>query len=797
MIILKKTKKTTTNHEKYVHRTVITLEVIKSAGYFFLACLFLGGALALGIGLGYFAQLVSKTEIPTKNELVRAINDVELLSKVTYADGQEIAELRSDIVRIRVESENISPLIKNALISTEDEYFNTHSGIVPKALIRATISDITGLGGQSGGSTVTQQLVKQQLLTNEVSFSRKANEILFALRVEKFLSKDDILTAYLNVSPFGRNNKGQNIAGVEAAAQGLFGKSAKDVNLSQAAFIAGLPQSPIIYSPYDNTGEIKKDLSEGLERKNLVLSNMYRAKLIDKKEFEEASKYDLSKDFLPQSKAIEQERGYLYYYVEAEAIKALMNNLYTADNLTKEEVYADSKLQDKYYQLAERNLRHNGYTITTTINKDVYNAMNNAAATNAWMINDWSGNTIQNGSVLLENSTGKILGFIGGLGYENNQLNHAFQAERSPGSTMKPILAYAPAIDVGLIGSESMLADYKRNYRGTNTLLTNYGGTSSESFVPVRNALKNSANIPVVNLYEKLREVADPESYFKKMNISMSSQEFAYESIPLGATDTGLSVYEQTNAYQTLANGGKYIEGYVIQTIKDSSGKVVYENKSEPVEVYKATTASIMNDLMRDVLNSGTATVAKNSLASYSTSLAGADWVGKTGTSEADKDFWFTASTPGVTLSSWIGKSDNKPLPSSFGQNNMQFWAAIANAAYQVNAETFKVYDKFKLDLQVKTVNVSNKTGTKPGSFTYDNKKYSVPGSLVKSYYIPGATEPEPTYDFAIGAEYKNYQSFWSSQPKNNTNTKRKNDEEQEKKKREEEEKKNEEKEED
>lgn len=155
--------------------------------------------------------------------------------------------------------------------------------MVPKALVRALISDATGIGGSSGGSTLTQQLVKQQILSDETTFKRKANEILLALRIEKYFSKDEIVTTYLNVSPFGRNNKGENIAGVEEAAKGLFGKSAKDLNLPQAAFIAGLPQSPIVYTPYTNTGALKDDLSLGMKRKDFVLFSMYREKAISAK----------------------------------------------------------------------------------------------------------------------------------------------------------------------------------------------------------------------------------------------------------------------------------------------------------------------------------------------------------------------------------------------------------------------------------------------------------------------------------------------------------------------------------
>ena len=173
---------------------------------------------------------------------------------------------------------------KKAVVATEDEYFYKHHGVVPKAVVRALLSEAIG-GGGGGGSTLTQQLVKQQILSSETTFKRKANEILLALEVEKNFSKDEIITMYLNVSPFGRNNHGQNIAGVQEAAMGIFGKNASDLNLPQAAFIAGLPQSPIIYSPYTNDGQLKNDFTYGLKRKNVVLFSMYRNHDITKKEY--------------------------------------------------------------------------------------------------------------------------------------------------------------------------------------------------------------------------------------------------------------------------------------------------------------------------------------------------------------------------------------------------------------------------------------------------------------------------------------------------------------------------------
>lgn len=239
------------------------------------------GALAGGTVIGYFGSLVEDIPAPTQAQMQSEINDYDVKSTLYYADDIIISDVRSDLLRTPISVENVSPLIIQGVVATEDENFFIHEGIVPKSLIRAGIQELSGAPMVTGGSTLTQQLVKQQILSAEVTHSRKAVEILYATHLENAVEKDDILESYLNVSPFGRNNLGQNIAGIEEAAQGIFGVSASEVNLPQAAFLAGLPQSPISYSPYNQYGEVKEDVSAGIYRQQEVLYSMYREGYID------------------------------------------------------------------------------------------------------------------------------------------------------------------------------------------------------------------------------------------------------------------------------------------------------------------------------------------------------------------------------------------------------------------------------------------------------------------------------------------------------------------------------------
>lgn len=754
----------------------VFLGVLKSITKILVITGCLAATLGLGLGLGYFAFLVSDTPVPTKNELSNKINDVEQISTLTFANDEKIASIKSDILRTNVPSDKISQVVKDALISTEDENFEEHNGIVPKAVLRALIADATGLGGSSGGSTLTQQLVKQQVLTNETTYKRKANEIVLALKTEKYFSKDEIITSYLNVSPFGRNNTGQNIAGVEEASLGIFGVHADNLSIPQAAFIAGLPQSPIVYSPYKNTGELKnkKDLAFGLKRKDNVLFNMYKEGFITKKEYDKSIDYDLSKDFKESEDAQNETNDFLYHYVHQEAVKAMMPSIYEKDNVTAEKIAEDDKLADKYAKIADRELRRSGVTIKTTIDQNVYNAMQQAEADYAWKIDDGRG-TIQNGSVLMDNKTGRVISFVGGRNYAENQNNHAFQTRRSPGSTIKPILAYAPAIDIGLIGSESQLSNNSRKYRGGDDL-RNYSGLPSSGFKSVREALKVSDNVPVVELYQELLNHTDPETYFKKMNMVMDSKEFKYESIPVGGTDYGPTVFEQTNAFATLANNGQYTQGYSIEKITTNDGKVLYEHKVNPVEVFSPATASIMNDMMRDVVNYGTGVEAKNDLAAMGSGVASADWVGKTGTSQEFKDYWFIASTPTITISSWMGYDDNTSLYKEWDARNKQLWADLTNAAYQANPDLFGTYERFNLDPSVITANVSNFTGQLPGgTVTINGGQRSIPGKNVTSLWAKNGPAAS-TFKFGIGGDDSQYLNAWNNayvKPSKTTNNKK------------------------
>ena len=720
--------------------------------------LFIIAFLGTGVVFGYAVSLFDKVTVPQTEDLIKQVNDISSISEIYYADGSMIGAIESDLLRTSVASDAISDNLKQAIVATEDEHFAEHNGVVPKAVIRASLGNFIGLGSSSGGSTLTQQLIKQQVVGDAPTLARKASEIVDALALERAMSKDEILTTYLNVAPFGRNNKGQNIAGAQQAAKGIFGVDANQLTIPQAAFIAGLPQSPISYSPYEATGEMKseEDMELGIKRSKDVLYNMYRTGVLSQEDYETYIAYDIKQDFLPAESVNLTAKGYLYFTALDEATNVMYDYLVKKDNVSEQELKNES-IQKSYRELAEKEIQNGGYRITTTIDKTIHNAMQNAVANYSYLLNDSSGQP-EVGNVLMDNKTGAIIGFVGGRDYQSNQNNHAFDTKRSPASTTKPILAYGIAIDQGLMGSASILSNYPTNFaNGTPIMHVNSPGTA---MINLKEALNYSWNIPAYWTYRMLREKGvDVRSYMEKMGYEIP--EYGIESLPMGG-GIEVTVAQHTNGYQTLANNGVYHKKYMISKIEKSSGEVIYEHKDEPVQVYSKATATIMQSLLRDVLSSRVTTSFQTDLASINSSLAGADWIGKTGTSNEEGDMWLMVSTPRLTLGGWVGHDDNSSLAQGAYYRNAKYMAHLVNAIQQAAPSAWGS-ERFKLDSSVTSSQVLKSTGQKPGKVTINGKEINLSGETVTSYWANQAGAPTTSYKFAIGGSDSDYQNAWNT----------------------------------
>lgn len=720
---------------------------------------FIGGLFGAGVALGYGVALFDKAKVPQSEDLVKQVKNISSISEIVYEDGSVIASIESDLLRTSVSSEEISDNLKKAIVATEDEHFLEHKGVVPKAVIRATLGTFAGLGSSSGGSTLTQQLIKQQVVGDAPTLARKATEIVDALALERSMSKDEILTTYLNVAPFGRNHKGQNIAGAQQAAEGIFGIDANKLSIPQAAFLAGLPQSPITYSPYENTGELKsdEDLELGLKRAKDVLYNMYRTGALTQEEYDQYKDYNLKQDFLPSGTINAVSRDYLYFTAMAEATDRMYDYLVQQDNVSSQELKKEA-VQKAYHERAEQELSNGGYKITTTINKKIHTAMQNAVANYGRLVDDSTGQP-EVGNVLMDNKTGAVLGFVGGRNYQENQNNHAFDTKRSPASTTKPLLAYGIAIDQGLMGSETILSNYPTNFANGNPIM--YANSKGTGMMTLGEALNYSWNIPAYWTYRMLREKGvDVKGYMEKMGYEIP--EYGIESLPMGG-GIEVTVAQHTNGYQTLANNGLYHKKHVISKIEAADGRVVYEYQDKPVQVYSKATATIMQGLLREVLSSRVTTTFKTNLTSLNPTLANADWIGKTGTTNQDENMWLMLSTPRLTLGGWIGHDDNHSLSRRAGySNNSNYMAHLVNAIQQASPSIWG-NERFALDPSVVKSEVLKSTGQKPGKVSVEGKEVDVTGSTVTSYWANKAGAPATSYRFAIGGSDADYQNAWSS----------------------------------
>ena len=720
---------------------------------------FIGGLFGAGVALGYGVALFDKAKVPPAEDLVKQVKNVSSISEIVYADGSVIASIESDLLRTSVSSEEISDNLKKAIVATEDEHFLEHKGVVPKAVIRATLGTFAGLGSSSGGSTLTQQLIKQQVVGDAPTLARKATEIVDALALERVMGKDEILTAYLNIAPFGRNHKGQNIAGVQQAAEGIFGIDANKLSIPQAAFLAGLPQSPITYSPYENTGELKsdEDLELGLKRAKGVLYNMYRTGALTKEEYDQYKDYNIKQDFLPSGTVNAVSRDYLYFTAMAEATDRMYDYLVQQDNVSSQELKKEA-VQKAYHERAEQELSKGGYKITTTINKKIHNAMQNAVANYGRLVDDATGQP-EVGNVLMDNKTGAVLGFVGGRNYQINQNNHAFDTKRSPASTTKPLLAYGIAIDQGLMGSASILSNYPTKFSNGNPIM--YVNSPGTGMMTLGEALNYSWNIPAYWTYRMLREKGvDVKGYMEKMGYEIP--EYGIESLPMGG-GIEVTVAQHTNGYQTIANNGVYHQKHVISKIESPDGRVIYEFQDKPVQVYSKATATIMQSLLREVISSRITSSFQTDLASINSSLARADWIGKTGTTNEDENMWLMLSTPRLTLGGWLGHDDNRPMAKGAGHyRNAKYMAHLVNAIQQAEPGVWG-NERFNLDSSVTQSQVLRSTGQKPGKVSVNGKTVDLSGSTVTSYWANKAGAPTTSYHFAIGGSESDYQNAWSS----------------------------------
>nr|WP_242038421.1 transglycosylase domain-containing protein [Chroococcidiopsis sp. [FACHB-1243]] len=543
----------------------------------------------------------------------RNLPDVRVLrnyipSETSYfydINGKVLASIHGEANREVIPLNKISPELKRAVLAIEDSHFYSHNGINISSVGRASIVNWQRGAVAEGGSTLTMQLVKNIFLTQQRRFSRKVAEAVLAIRLEQILSKDQILEMYLNQVYWGHNTYG-----VETAAQSYFGKSAADLNLAEAAMMAGIIQAPQNYSPFVSMKTAK-------QRQETVLNRMRSLGWITAEEDEKAreTKITLGKvrsfqrssmPFVTNTAAQELEREYGLEAVQKGGLRV--------------QTTIDSRMQ----QIAEETVAKWHKTIRSQgVRAD------------------------QMALVSVDPRTQFIKALVGGVDYQKSEFNRATQARRQPGSSFKPFVYYT-AFASGKFTPNSVINDTPVSYRIPGGIWTpkNYDD-SFNGPMPVRRSLEVSRNIPAV----KLGSAVGLNKVVETCRIlGINSPMEPVPSLPLGAI--GVTPLEMASAYATIANYGWQSKPTIIARVTDSSGNVILDNSPKPQLVLEPWAAATLTDVMKGVITSGTGTAAQ----------IGRPAAGKTGTTSSERDIWFVGFVPQLSTAVWVGNDNYRPV---------------------------------------------------------------------------------------------------------------------------------------
>lgn len=554
---------------------------------------------------------------------------------VDKEDGstEEIAEIKGSENRIWVDLENMSEHIPDAFIAIEDKRFEKHKGV---DWFR-TVSAIVKYNATQGGSTITQQLIKNLTDQKSVTLVRKFNEILTALNIEKHNTKEDIIEAYLNVVYLSHS-----CYGVKTASMEYFGKDVKDLNIAESAVIAAITQWPNKYDPLNKPEENRK-------RQLRVLDAMLETGKITQEEYDEAVDYKLvftnSPDFQGAGEKEEEKKSVIQsYYID-----------YVVENVTADLVnagYSKSK--------ATRMVNGGGLVIHAAIDQQVQSILENVYVNRERFNNK----KVQSAMAIMEYD-GRVAGIVGGAGEKTTHrgLNRAVKSKRQPGSTIKPLGVYAPALELNIINwsklvkdSPSRKSNEEPNLPG-NKWPTNQGEVFSNANVTVQYALAKSYNTVPVRILDELSFNESISFLTNKARLTTlvtdkdaEKSDIGYSPLALGGMTYGTTVLEMTAAYQMFGNGGYYCKPYSYYKVEDARGEVLLETNSEKSKerVLSAANATVMNKMLQTVAQSG-GTGAPYALDKKYQMIA------KTGTTTGSNDRWFVAGTPYYVAAVWYG----------------------------------------------------------------------------------------------------------------------------------------------
>ena len=585
-------------------------------------------------------------------------------STVLDSDGNEIAKLGCTRKNIPIKIENVPKNLKNAYIAIEDERFYKHGGIDIKRTGGAIISYITHFGKSSyGGSTITQQLVKNLTGDNTDTITRKVKEWWKAELLETELSKDEILEAYFNIIYVG-----PHMYGVEVGSQYYFSKTVSELSLEECAFLAGMNNAPNSYNPFgekDNSEKIKK-------RTKTVLKKMLDLNYIDE---------DNGLQF--KKGKIETDSAVYSYHTDA-LISQVVSDVSKKYNIS--EIFATN-----YINMA-------GLKIYSTQNSKIQKTAESEFEKSKYQIQSKNGgNSSQAAMVIIDHKTGYVIGCVGGLGKktEVRPLNRATQSIRQTGSCIKPLSVLIPAIDKKIITASSIYDDIEQDFpNGYHP--TDYNKPLGK--ITVRRAVESSQNIPFVEIMQQLQP-QNSIKYLKKMGISTLTEEDETLVLALGGLQKGISTLEMAAGYAMIANDGEYIQPTFYTNINNSEGTTILKAQQKKKRVVSQDVAYIVKEILTQPVNGtkGTATYCK---------ISGVDVAAKTGTTDENYDRWLCGFTPYYTAATWYGFDENETIEYNKRNPAGLLWA---NVMSKIHAGLKNA--NFEKPSTISTCNICSETG--------------------------------------------------------------------------------------
>lgn len=573
-------------------------------------------------------------------------------------NGETLSVLKGEKDVYYVDYDAIPIYVKQAIVSTEDKRFFKHGGLDYKGILRALLAMIQDGEVTQGGSTITQQLARTVFLSNEKTWERKIEEMYIAVELESKYSKEDILEFYLNNVYFANG-----YYGIEAAAQGYFGEDISHLSLSQMVYLCAIPNNPTMYNPMTNH-------EKTIQRRNRILKTMLEEKVISDASYTTA-KEETIKPQEPEVVKNDYAETYTYYC----ATRALMET----EGFTFQSVFSDEEekktYQEEYealYKECNERLFTGGYRIYTSLDLTTQQALQKAVDAQLAGFTEMSEEniyTLQGAAVCIDNTTGMVRAIVGGRSQdlEGYTLNRAYQSFRQPGSAIKPLIVYTPALEKGYM-ADTVVVDEPIEGGPVNGDGA-YGGAMT-----LRQAVAVSKNTVAWKLFDELTPSVGI-SYLENMNFSRLDKNDKKLPASIGGFTNGVSPLEMAKAYAAIANNGGYRNPSCVEKITDAQGEEVYRADQTATVVYKENACRQMTDILQTVIATGTG---------RGYSLGNMPCAGKTGTTNDNKDGWFVGYTPYYTTSVWVGYDIPKEVPGLGGGTYPgKIWHAFMSAIHQ------------------------------------------------------------------------------------------------------------------